>query len=96
MLDERRLKQLVSAMNDAIRQQDWDALSIANQRLTSSLHAEGVTDQQRQQLQRFYHAGLAECQRNADTLWHKIQKTLDDREAMAAYACFGDAESFSG
>ena len=96
MLDEQRLKQLVLAINEAIRLQDWDALSGANQRLASSLQAEGVTDRQRQQLQHFYRIGLAECQRHADTLWQKIQKTLDDREAMAAYACFGDNESFSG
>ncbi len=96
MLDERRLKQLVLAVDEAIRLQDWDALSIVNQRLTSILQAEGVTEPQRRELQHFYHVSLAECQRHADTLWHKIQKTLDDREAMAAYACFGDAESFSG
>ncbi len=96
MLDERRVKQLVLAINEAIRQQDWDALSRANQQLALSIEAEGVTDLQRQQLQHFYRLSLAACQDQADALWHKIQKTLEDREAMAAYACFGDAESFSG
>jgi len=95
-MDEQRLQQLMIAIKDAIRLQDWDALSRANQQLASCLQTEGISDQQRQQLQHFYRVGLADCQRHAETLWLKIQKTLDDREVMAAYACFGDNESFSG
>ena len=96
MLDESLFQQVVLAVSDAIRRQDWDRLIVANRRLTEVVQSVILSDAQRQQLSDCYQTGLAQCQREADALWQKIQQTLQDREAMAAYACFGDAESFLG
>ncbi|MBT0721877.1 hypothetical protein EFZ10_14380 [Tatumella sp. TA1] len=96
MVDEQRFEQLLSAVSEAIRLQDWDKLILANQQLTFALRGPELSEHHRLQIRECYQAGLAECQQHADSLWLKIQKTLCEREAMAAYASFGDAESFSG
>ncbi|MBT0727580.1 hypothetical protein HGT73_09315 [Rosenbergiella australiborealis] len=96
MADPLSFTRLLSAVVEAIKHQDWDKLIIANQQLTSQLEGETLTEAQRQQLRQVYQAGLAECHIHADDLWQKIQNTVNEREAMAAYARFGDAESFLG
>ena len=96
MVDEQRVEPLLFMVSEAIRLQNWDKLILANQQVTLALRGAQLSEHHRLQIRDCYQAGLAECQLHADSLWLKIQKTLCEREAMAAYACFGDAESFSG
>ncbi|GAA0495583.1 hypothetical protein GCM10009414_00790 [Tatumella terrea] len=90
------LDTLLKTLSAAIRRQDWQALSRINRQIADSFPRGSLSVTQQQQLQTAYQAGLAQCQRDADDLWHKIQQTLAEREAMAAYACFADQDSFAG
>lgn len=95
-LPDASLDTLLEALSGAIRLQDWQALSRINRQITVSFPRGSLSATEQQQLRTAYQAGLAQCQRDADMLWHKIQQTLAEREAMAAYACFADPDSFSG
>jgi len=96
MNNQPPLDALLEALSEAIRRQDWQALSRINRQIAASFPRESLSATQQQQLRKAYQAGLTQCQRDADDLWHKIQRTLAEREAMAAYACFADQDSFAG
>lgn len=96
MLEQPQLETLLCALTDAIEQQNWSRLSQVNRHIHQLLEQQRPDDRQTQQLREAYQRGLTDCQREADSLWRKIQQTLTEREGMAAYACFSDADSFAG
>lgn len=86
---------LLSELVQAVRDQDWQQLSQINRQIDQRLRQQpDCPAEQRDTLRQVYQTCLQQCDQQAGQLWQKIQNTLEQREAMAAYACFADNESF--
>lgn len=87
---------LLVGLATAVRQQEWSEVSQLNQRIQLALQNQGLSAEQQQQVRQIYQAALQQCQHQADHFKEKMQQTLAKREAMNAYACFSDNDSFCG